>query len=253
MIKTALITGASSGLGVEFAKLHAQNKDNLVLVARSEDKMLQLKNELEGRYGIKVEVIVKDVFHEIVRKGIEVDYLINNAGFGGVGMFATRNFADDLSMINVNIVALTALTKLFLPLFIARNSGKILNVSSVAGEFPGPLQAVYFATKAYVTSFSYALYQETKDTDVTVTTLLPGPTNTAFATTARMTQAKLFRKMVSAHSVAKDGFNAMMKGKRRVFSGLSWLQKCSMWLIPFIPTVFVMKQVERLQRTEEGV
>lgn len=262
MIKTALITGASSGLGVEFAKLHAQNKDNLVLVARSEDKMLQLKNELEGRYGIKVEVIVKDlsissaaedVFHEIVRKGIEVDYLINNAGFGGVGMFATRNFADDLSMINVNIVALTALTKLFLPLFIARNSGKILNVSSVAGEFPGPLQAVYFATKAYVTSFSYALYQETKDTDVTVTTLLPGPTNTAFATTARMTQAKLFRKMVSAHSVAKDGFNAMMKGKRRVFSGLSWFQKCSMWLIPFIPTVFVMKQVERLQRTEEEV
>ena len=142
MIKTALITGASSGLGVEFAKLHAQNKDNLVLVARSEDKMLQLKNELEGRYGIKVEVIVKDlsissaaedVFQEIVRKGIEVDYLINNAGFGGVGMFATRNFADDLSMINVNIVALTALTKLFLPLFIARNSGRILNVSSVAG------------------------------------------------------------------------------------------------------------------------
>ena len=122
MIKTALITGASSGLGVEFAKLHAQNKDNLALVARSEDKMLQLKNELEGRYGIKVEVIVKDlsipsaaedVFHEIVRKGIKVDYLINNAGFGGVGMFATRNFADDLSMINVNIVALTALTKLF--------------------------------------------------------------------------------------------------------------------------------------------
>ncbi|PKP00754.1 MAG: short-chain dehydrogenase, partial [Bacteroidetes bacterium HGW-Bacteroidetes-9] len=163
--KTILITGASSGIGKEIANIHAERGGDLVIVARSKDKLDQLKAELESKHSVKVTVIVKDlglpdapkeIYDEVKKTGIEIDYLVNNAGFGGLGKFHQREWEQDLAMINLNIVALTALTRLFLPDFVKRNSGRILNVSSTASLMPGPLQAVYFASKAYVTSFSNA-------------------------------------------------------------------------------------------------
>lgn len=166
---------------MELARLHTANGDNLVLVARSSGKMEELKAELEKAYGIQVMVIGKDLSHadapaqiyfEVKKAGIEIEYLINNAGFGGRGTFAERPMEQEM-MINVDIVALTKLTKLYLPEFVSRGHGRILNVSSPAGEMPGPLQAVYYASKAYVTSLSNAIWYETKGTGVTVTTLPP--------------------------------------------------------------------------------
>lgn len=166
MKKVALITGASSGIGKELAIIHAENGGDLVLVARRENKLLELKQELKNKYHINVEIIVKDltqlkapqdIYDEVTKKGIEIEYLINNAGFGGHGKFHERSIEDDLAMINLNIVALTLLSKLFLPDFVKRNSGRILNVSSTASFMPGPLQAVYFATKSYVTFLSNAM------------------------------------------------------------------------------------------------
>ena len=187
--KTALITGASSGIGLEFAHIHAEHGGDLVVVARRREKLEELKSDLESKHSIKVTVIIKDltqpeaareVYDEVKRMGLDVEYLINNAGFGGRGKFHERRWEDDLSMINLNIVALTALTRFFLPDFVARNSGRILNVSSTACFMPGPLQAVYYASKAYVTFFSNAIAEELHDTNITVTALLPGATESEF-------------------------------------------------------------------------
>ncbi len=195
MSKTALITGASSGIGKELAIIHAQQGGNLVLVARRADKLNELKQTLESQHKVSVYVIAKDltnanapqeVYDEVQTQGITVDYLINNAGFGGRGKFHERSIEDDLAMINLNIVALTLLTKLFLPDFVKRNSGKILNTSSTASFMPGPLQAVYFATKTYVTFLSNAIAEELYDTNVTVTNLMPGATESEFAKTSGM-------------------------------------------------------------------
>ncbi|MGV6846372.1 MAG: SDR family NAD(P)-dependent oxidoreductase, partial [Lutibacter sp.] len=181
MKKTALITGASSGIGKELAKIHAEKGGNLVLVARRAEKLNELKQELDKKYHIQVTVIAKDLtllnapqeIYDIVKeKGITIDYLINNAGFGGHGKFHERSLDQDLAMINLNVVALTLLTKLFLPDFVQRNSGRILNTSSTASFMPGPLQAVYFATKSYVTFLSNAIAEELYDTNITVTALM---------------------------------------------------------------------------------
>lgn len=212
---TALITGASSGLGVELARLHAQNGDNLVLVARSIEKMNALKDELESKYPVKVFVLAKDltlhnaaeeIYNELKTKGIKIEFLINNAGLGGRGTFAERAMQQDISMINVNIVALTKLTKLFLPDMISRHHGRILNVSSPAGEMPGPLQAVYYASKAYVTSLSNALWRETKGTGVTVTALLPGAMNTGFYPSQRHGEHQVIRKDCQSCCCCKGRF-----------------------------------------------
>jgi short-subunit dehydrogenase len=193
MKKTALITGASSGIGKEMAKIHAAKGGDLIVVARRKEKLEALQQEIQQSTSAKVIIMVKDltepnapkeIYEEVQQLGLTVDYLINNAGFGGRGKFHERAWADDLSMIQLNIVALTALTRYFLPDFVKRNSGKILNVSSTASLMPGPLQAVYFASKAYVTSFSNAIAEELYDTNVTVTALLPGATDTEFAQTA---------------------------------------------------------------------
>ncbi len=219
---TALITGASSGLGTELARLHAADGDNLVLVARSTKKMEALAAELKANHGTEVYIISKDlslptaaeeVYAEVKEQGIEVEYLINNAGFGGQGTFAERSMEDDMMMIHVDITALTKLTKLFLPDMIARRHGRILNVSSPAGMIPGPLQAVYYASKAYVTSLSNAIAYEVKDTGVTVTTLLPGAMDSGFTRASGMENTKLFEHMVSPKIVAEAGYKAMQKGK----------------------------------------
>ena len=259
MKKVALITGASTGIGKEFANIHAENGGDLVIVARSKDKLETLKAELEKKYSIKVMVIAKDlgkpeapkeIYEEIENAGLEIDYLINNAGFGGLGKFHERDWEQDLAMINLNIIALTALTRFFLPDFVKRNEGKILNVSSTASLMPGPLQAVYFATKAYVSFFSNAIAEELYDTNVTITALLPGATETEFGRTSGMDKTQMFQKTVAARGVAEDGYNGMIKGKLDVISGISFSQKMMMAMIPITPKKMVLKQIRQMQEVK---
>lgn len=256
MKKTALITGASSGIGKELAKIHAEKGGNLVLVARRAEKLNELKQELEKKYHIQVTVIAKDLtllnapqeIYDIVKeKGITIDYLMNNAGFGGHGKFHERSLDQDLAMINLNVVALTLLTKFFLPDFVKRNSGRILNTSSTASFMPGPLQAVYFATKSYVTFLSNAIAEELYDTNITVTALMPGATETEFAKVSKMDKTDLFKNTVSARSVALDGYNGMLKGKLDVVSGLKPIQKIMLSMIPFTPKKMLLKQIHQMQ------
>ncbi len=256
MKKVALITGASSGIGKEIARIHAERGGDMVLVARSKDKLEALKTELENKHSTQVKVITKDlsqpnapkeIYNEVKANGIELDYLINNAGFGGRGKFHERQWEQDLTMIQLNIVALTALTRFFLPEFVKRNQGRILNVSSTASFMPGPLQAVYFATKAYVTFFSNAIAEELHDTSITVTALMPGATETGFAKTSGMDKTNLFEKTVSARSVAEAGYDGMLKGKLDVVSGLTTSQKMMMKMIPFTPKKLLLKQVRQMQ------
>jgi len=255
MNKTALITGASNGIGKELAIIHAKNKGNLVLVARRENLLEELKTELEQKYNISVTIIAKDlslrnaakeIFDEVNAKGIQIDYLINNAGFGGYGKFYERSIEDDISMIDVNIVALTMLTKYFLPEMVKRNSGKILNVASTAAFMPGPLMAVYFATKAFVISLSQAIAEELSDSNVTVTALCPGPTETGFAKKANVEDTDLFKHSAAAAVVAQKGYNAMLKGKMVIITDgpQKFMIKA---LIPFAPQKMVLKQVRRMQ------
>lgn len=255
--KLALITGASSGIGKELAYIHAEKGGDVVMVARRAEKLHAIKAELEETHGVQARVIVKDlavpgaaqeVYQEIKEAGLTINYLINNAGFGGHGKFHERAWEQDLTMINLNIVALTALTRLFLPDFVARNEGRILNVSSTAALVPaGPLQAVYFGTKAFVTSFSNAIAEELNDTNVTVTALMPGATETEFAHTAGLDKTELFSKMVTARSVAEDGYNAMLKGRLDMISGLTTSQRMQIAAIPITPKKMLLKMMRKLQ------
>ena len=254
--KTALITGASAGIGKEFARIHAERGGDLVIVARRAAKLEELKAELETAHGVQVHVIAKDlseansaqeIYDEVKQAGITIDYLINNAGFGGQGSFHERSLESDLAMLNVNIVALTLLSKLFIPDFVARNEGKVLNVSSTASLMAGPLQAVYFATKAYVTSLSNAIAEELNGTNVTVTNLMPGATETEFASTSGMDKTSLFSNTFSAREVAEDGYNAMLVGKLNVMAGLSPTQRVMMGSIPFMPKKMLLKQIRQMQ------
>lgn len=259
MKNTALITGASSGMGKEFAKIHASKGNDLVIVARRKEKLEELKAELQKKFNVKVKIIAKDlskpeaaseVFNEIKKEKINIEYLINNAGFGGRGKFHEREWQKDLDMINLNVVALSTLTRLFLPEMVKRNKGKILNVSSTASLMPGPLQAVYYATKAYVTSFSNALAQELHDTNITVTALLPGATETEFAQTSGMDKTRLFDSTFSAEVVAKDGYDAMEKGKLNILAGVSGSQKVMMKMAPLMPKKTMLKMIYNMQKAE---
>jgi short-subunit dehydrogenase len=228
--KFALITGATHGIGYELAKLFAQNQYNLVIVARSQDELEQRANEFRQQFGITVLPIAKDLFKvqsafelydEVKAQGIEVDVLVNDAGQGQYGKFVDTDIQRELDIIQLNVVAYTILTKLFLQDMVARNQGKILNVSSIAGELPGPWQAVYHGTKAYVTSFSEAIRSEIKDTGVTITLLLPGATETDFFNKADMQTSKMVQEgdLADPAKVAKDGYDALMEGKDKVVSG----------------------------------
>ena len=171
-------------------------------------------------------------------------------GFGGIGLFHERDIQTDLAMIQLNIMALTHLTGLFLPDFVKRNNGRILNVSSTASLMPGPMQAVYFATKAYVTSFSNAIAQELSNTNVTVTNLMPGATETEFGKISGMDKTEMFKETASATIVALDGYNAMLKGKLNVISGLTTSQKILTGLLPFVPRKMVLKMVHKMQEVK---
>jgi len=256
MKNVALITGASSGIGKELAYVHAKQKGDLVIVARRQAELESLKKELESKFGVEVKIIVKDltlkeapqeIYDELKQSGVQVEYLINNAGFGGRGKFHERDWNMDQAMINLNIMALTALTRLFLPDFVKRNSGRILNVASTAAFIPGPLQAVYFATKSYVVSFSNAIAEELNDTNITVTALCPGATETEFAKTSGMDKTSLFNKTFTAAKVAEDGYRAMIKGKLVEVAGVTFSQKLMMAFVPITPKKILLKQVRKMQ------
>ncbi len=229
----ALITGASGGIGYELAKLFARDHHNLVLVARSADKLAQVATELQT-HGVTVKTIALDLttppapqflFDQLQREGIAIDILVNNAGFGMYGEFAQMPEAEILGQIDLNIRALTELTRLFLPPMLARRHGRIMNVASTAAFQPGPLLAVYYATKAYVLSFSEAIANELRHTGVTVTCFCPGATHTDFAQRAGVSNSRLFKLgAMSAANVALDGYRAVMEGRTLAISGAhNWL------------------------------
>jgi len=228
--RTALITGASGGIGYELAKLFARDGYNLVLVARSEARLAEFADELQKQFGISAKTIALDLtlaeapgqlFVQLQREGVAIDVLVNNAGYGKLGAFADVSLEESLGQIQLNVSALTQLTKLFLAPMVARRSGKILNVASTAGFQPGPLMAVYYASKSYVILFSEALANELKGSGVTVTCLCPGPTETGFATRAGNDRSRLFRSVrpMTAKAVARVGYRALMKGKTLVIAG----------------------------------
>jgi short-subunit dehydrogenase len=233
--KTALITGASGGIGYELAKLFANDHFNLVLVARNEDKLAEFADQLQRQFAISVKTVALDLsaapapqflFDQLKTEGITVDVLVNNAGYGSFGEFANLSLENALGQINLNITALTALTRLFLPAMVERRSGKIMNVASTAGFQPGPLMAVYYATKAYVISLSEALANELKSTGVSVTCFCPGATGTNFASRAGNDKTRLFQqvKPMDVKIVARDGYRGLMKGKTLVISGMrNWM------------------------------
>ena len=249
--KNVLITGASSGIGLELAKIFAQNGFNLILIARREERLRAAAAQLQSGYGSEVTLLVKDLFRkgaaqEIVDElrawNLPVDILVNNAGFGALGAFHKMEPEKIFGMIQLNVTVLTLLTRLFLPDMLKRGYGKILNVASTAAFQPGPMMAVYYATKAFVLNFSEAITHELKGTCITVTTLCPGPTTSEFQKVAEMKDALVARTgLMSAERVAKIGYRSLMKGKRVVIPGFrnrlgTWFSKYSprSWVIAFI-------------------
>ena len=241
--KTALITGASFGIGLELARIFAREGYNLVLVARTADKLRQVASELEKADGTRSLILAVDltdpgapsyILDQTSRANILINVLVNNAGFGQYGLFAENDLEECLRQIQLNVTALTHLTRLYLPGMIGRQEGRILNVASTAAFQPGPLMAVYFATKAYVLHFSEALGNELARTGVTVTCLCPGATRTEFHKRAKATGMNLLMMgSMDARTVAEDGYRALMAGKPVVISGFkNWLVAQSVRLSP---------------------
>ena len=227
---SVLVTGASSGIGYELARRFARDRHDLVLVARSAERLAEIGRELGGSAGVKVKVVAKDLsrpgaarelFDELRREGIAIRVLVNCAGFGTTGPFVEADPGAEREMIQLNMVALTELTRLALQEMVPRREGRILNVASTAAFQPGPRMAVYYATKAYVLFFSEALKSELAGAGVTVTTLCPGPTRTGFGARANMEGSRLFRLgAMDAASVAEAGYRGLMKGRGLVVPGL---------------------------------
>ena len=256
MSKTALITGASSGIGVEFAKIHAGHGDNLVLIARREDKLNKLKNDLLNHHDIDIMVFSQDLSNPEstgnIRdfcndNDIRIDYLINNAGFGGYGYFHETDAGRYDNMMKVNMLALTRLTRAFLPDMVKRKSGRILNIASTAAFVPGPMQAVYYASKAYVLSFTEAVANELQGTGVSATVLCPGATRTEFFDVAGFDESS-FKLMgvASAKSCAEYGYTSMMNGKVVAIHGFR--NKLMLFTIRFSPRWLVRRIVRSMQQ-----
>lgn len=229
MNKTVLITGASGGIGKELANRFVKDSYNMVLVARSEGKLEELAKEYGEGYGVQVTVYAKDVSlpgvaeeiaSDLKKKGVTVDYLVNNAGFGLYGEFLETQLEQEMNMIDVNIKALTIMTKLFLPDMVKRCRGGVMNVASVGAFYPGPLMSVYFATKAYVLSFTEALENELSGTAVTVTALCPGPTATGFTGRAELGSSKLYKSgVMEVGEVADEAYRDFLRGKTLIIPG----------------------------------
>lgn len=246
--KTALITGASSGIGLELAKIHASHGGDLILAARRIDLLENLKKEITDKFGVDVFVIEKDlarpgaaleIFEAVEGKGIEIDYLINNAGFGLYGKFEDQDPAELRRMIELNITTLTELTHIFLPSMIKRGSGRIMNVASTAAFQAGPLLSVYSATKAYVLHFSEGVANEINHTGVTITAFCPGATATGFQEVAHIQDSRLVKgkKLPGAGPVALYGYKAMLKGKKVAIPG--FMNATMAAATGFLPRVWV--------------
>jgi len=253
---TALVTGASSGIGLELVQLFARDGYRVVMVARGAEKLREIGKDLELRMGALATVVAADlsdpdappaIFRRVEDEGIEVDVLVNNAGYGTYGHFSETDVVEELKMIQVNVTALTHLTKLFLPGMIRRKRGAILNVASTAAFQPGPLMAAYYATKAYVLSLSEALANELEATGVTVTALCPGPTKTGFQAGAKMEASRLVRGpwVMDAARVARAGYDGMRRGKTIVIPGLA--NKLLAQSVRFTPRRMVTRIVRQMQ------
>jgi len=253
----ALITGASGGIGLELAKIFARESHDLALVARSHDKLKLIAEELRKTYGVQVKYYSKDLsitstpeelYDVLQSEGGNISVLVNNAGFGWRGEFAKMGLAEAIEMLQVNIIALTSLTRLFLPGMIERKRGRILNVASTAAFQPGPMMTTYYASKAYVLNFSLGLSEELQGTGVTVTAFCPGPTATGFGQRAGFANERIMGGLLHKDvlSVAGDGYKGLMKGKPLVVSGrLNWL---GTQLIRFLPRTLPGKFVKKVQQ-----
>ncbi len=255
--QVTVVTGASSGIGLELARVFAAHGHDLVLVARSEKKLLELKQDLEAKHSITAHVIRADLstptgttelIETIQSHNLEVDSLVNNAGLGAFGYFGTETpWQQEKEMLQVNIFALTELCKAFVPAMVARKSGKILNVASTAAFQPGPMMAVYFATKAYVLHFSEAIAEELEGSGVSVTALCPGATESGFQAAASMEESALFKnkKIPTSHDVAVFGYQSLMSKKRVAIHGLA---NCLLaQSVRFAPRIVATKLAKKFQ------
>lgn len=248
-----LITGASVGIGRELAQLFAANHYNVAVTARNQKQLEELAGQLRTRFGIETKVIVKDladdgapaeIFDALRETAISV--LVNNAGFGLAGPFLKSDLEPQIRMMQVNMTALVRLTRLFAPPMVARNAGRILNVASVAAFLPGPYIAIYYATKAFVHSFSVALGEELAGTGVTVTALCPGSTRTEFHDRAGMKPTMRKGPMMNARTVAEAGYRGLMRGKSVVVPGATNKTVCG--LLKIAPEKLVAGTVARINR-----
>ena len=255
---SALVTGASGGIGRDLAKLLAAGGHDLILVARSRDTLELLAAEMRREHGVESTVVAADlsepdaaarVAREVEARGLRVDVLVNNAGFGLYGSYLETDGERELQMIRLNVEALTQLTKLLLPAMAARGAGRILNVASTAAFQPGPFMAVYYATKAYVLSYSEALAEELAGTRVTVTCLCPGVTETGFQSTAELQRSRLVQSSVimDSQTVARAGYRGLMRGKRLVIPGA--MNRLFVESIRFLPRRLVTRIVRAIQRS----
>lgn len=256
---TALVTGASGGLGEEMARVLAERQIDLLLVARSEDKLEALATELSQCYGIRAQYMALDLTDpgaaaELVRecayRQLDIDLLINNAGFATYGEFAESRLSEQLDLLQLNMTTLTELTHRFLPPMLERGRGRILNVASTAAFTPGPLMAVYYASKAYVLSFSEAISEEVRGSGVYVTALCPGPVETGFQARANLQRSRLFSgparlTVLSAHTVARQGIEAMLRGEAVHVTGS--LNKVQVFLTRLLPRSVMPRLIHRLQ------
>ncbi len=248
----ALITGASSGIGREFSRILARDGYDCVIVARDLPALNDLKKELETNGRVKVTPIAIDladaasplrILDEISRAGLEVNVLVNDAGFGAGGAYVDQPWETTRDMVAVNVTTLLHLTRLVLPGMVARHRGKVLNVASIAAALPGPMAATYYATKALVWSFSEALWEETRGTGVTVTCLLPGPTRTEFFTRAKLAVMP-YSKLMAPREVAEIGYRAMLHGVRSVVPGTMNRLICA--FVRFVPKGALLRSVRRM-------
>lgn len=250
-----LITGASGGIGAELARLAAKDGHDLILVARSEDKLKELAKELSN---VNVIILTADLAQhgaaqrlseELSSRGLEVDTLINNAGFGDFGPFVKSELSKQQQMLQLNITTLMELTRLLLPAMVERGNGRIMNVASLAAFMPGPGMSVYYATKAFVLSFSEALHEELRGSGVTVTALCPGPVKTGFQHGAALTghDTPVTRATVSAESVAAYGWQKVKRGTAIAIPRLEW--KLLPFILRLLPRTVIRRAVGRVQKS----
>ena len=246
---SALITGASSGIGLELARIFAREGYRVILVARNQKRLEEIAQELcpAGAQALAIDLSLPGAAEEVHRRVPRVDVLVNNAGFSVFGKFGENSLSEELNMMQLNITALVILTKLYVAGMIAAGSGKIMNVASTAAFQPGPLMAIYYATKSFVLSFSEAIANELEGTGVTVTALCPGPTATEFQERARMQNSGLVKgkKIMDARTVAEAGYRGLMAGKTIVIPGIG--NKVLAQSYRFSPRSLITKVVRQMQ------